>query len=110
VNGKSIQQYNNWRTLPSRVPLKVEKGKKYTIEIRFAQLNNWAANLEFNFGKEVDVDYTDLLNKLGLMLLYLPVDFPHFWKEEMPVSYPGFKGGDRTDIELPEVQRNCLKL
>jgi beta-glucosidase len=27
----------------------------------------------------------------------------------MPVSYPGFKGGDRTDIELPSVQRNCLK-
>ena len=29
--------------------------------------------------------------------------------EEMPVSLPGFKGGDRTDIELPAVQRNCLK-
>jgi beta-glucosidase len=27
----------------------------------------------------------------------------------MPVSFPGFKGGDRTDIELPAVQRNCLK-
>ena len=27
----------------------------------------------------------------------------------MPVYYPGFKGGDRTDIQLPEVQRNCLK-
>jgi beta-glucosidase len=27
----------------------------------------------------------------------------------MPVSYPGFKGGDRTNIELPAVQRNCLK-
>jgi beta-glucosidase len=27
----------------------------------------------------------------------------------MPVSYPGFKGGDRTDIQLPEVQRNYLK-
>ncbi len=27
----------------------------------------------------------------------------------MPVSYPGFKGGDRTDIELPAVQRNCIK-
>ncbi|MCW0484950.1 glycoside hydrolase family 3 C-terminal domain-containing protein, partial [Gaoshiqia sediminis] len=23
--------------------------------------------------------------------------------------YPGFKGGDRTNIELPAVQRNCLK-
>jgi beta-glucosidase len=29
--------------------------------------------------------------------------------EEMPVSYPGFKSGDRTNIELPSVQRNCLK-
>ena len=28
----------------------------------------------------------------------------------MPVNYPGFKGGDRTNIELPEVQRNCLKV
>ena len=27
----------------------------------------------------------------------------------MPVSYPGFKGGDRTNIDLPNVQRNCLK-
>jgi beta-glucosidase len=27
----------------------------------------------------------------------------------MPVNYPGFKGGDRTNIELPAVQRNCLK-
>lgn len=27
----------------------------------------------------------------------------------MPIDIPGFKGGDRTDIQLPEVQRNCLK-
>ena len=27
----------------------------------------------------------------------------------MPVYYPGFKGGDRTIIDLPSVQRNCLK-
>ncbi len=28
--------------------------------------------------------------------------------EEMPVELPGFKGGDRTDIELPAVQRKLL--
>ena len=28
--------------------------------------------------------------------------------EEMPVELPGFKGGDRTDIELPAVQRQLL--
>lgn len=27
----------------------------------------------------------------------------------MPVEVPGFKGGDRTDIELPDVQRDLLK-
>jgi beta-glucosidase len=29
--------------------------------------------------------------------------------EEMPVSYPGFRGGDRTDIELPAVQSRLLE-
>ena len=29
--------------------------------------------------------------------------------EEMPVTIPGFKGGDRTDIELPEIQRSLVK-
>lgn len=29
--------------------------------------------------------------------------------EEMDVKYPGFKGGDRTSIELPDVQRRLLK-
>jgi len=30
--------------------------------------------------------------------------------EEMPIEIPGFKKGDRTDIELPEIQRECLKV
>lgn len=29
--------------------------------------------------------------------------------EEMPVQLPGFSGGDRTDIELPEVQRTLIE-
>ena len=34
---------------------------------------------------------------------------PRFEGEEMPVQLPGFSGGDRTDIELPDVQRRLLK-
>ncbi len=111
VNGEKLLAYDNWRTLPSRKPYKVEAGKKYTIEIRFAQLNNWQANLEFDFGKEVDVDYTNLINKLkGIdVVVFVGGLSGKLEGEEMPVSYPGFKGGDRTDIELPSVQRNCLK-
>jgi beta-glucosidase len=111
VNGEKVQMYNNWRTLPSRIPFKVEAGKKYRIEIRYAQLNNWQANIEFDFGKEVDVDYTELVNKLkGIQtVVFVGGLSGNLEGEEMPVSYPGFKGGDRTNIELPAVQRNCLK-
>lgn len=111
VNGKTITQYDNWRTLPSRTPFPVEAGKKYKLEIRYAQLNNWQANIEFDFGKEVDVDYTELINKLkGIELVVFVGGLSgNLEGEEMPVSYPGFKGGDRTNIELPAVQRNCLK-
>ncbi len=111
VNGQTLLTYDNWRTLPSRTPLKVEAGKKYNIEIRFAQLNNWQANIEFDFGKEVDVDFTELINKLkGLdVVVFVGGLSGKLEGEEMPVSYPGFKGGDRTNIELPSIQRNCLK-
>jgi beta-glucosidase len=111
VNGQSMAMYDNWRTLPSRIPLKVESGKKYKIEIKYAQLNNWEANIEFNFGKEVDVNYTDLINKLkGIdVVVFVGGISGQLEGEEMPLSFPGFIGCDRTSIELPDVQRNCLK-
>jgi len=34
---------------------------------------------------------------------------PRLEGEEMPVTLPGFKGGDRTDIQLPAVQRELLR-
>lgn len=111
INGESLTRYQNWRTLPSRVPFKIERGEKYKIEIRYAQLYNWQANIEFNFGKEVDVDYTELIKKLqGIDVIVFVGGLSTLLEgEEMPVSYPGFKGGDRTEIELPSIQRNCLK-
>ena len=33
---------------------------------------------------------------------------PRVEGEEMPVEIPGFDGGDRTSLELPEVQRNLI--
>ncbi len=109
--GKSLARYNNWRTLPSRIAYQVEKGKTYKIEIRYAQLNNWQANLEFDFGKELDIDFTALIQKLkGIDVVVFVGGLSTLLEgEEMPVSYPGFKDGDRTDIQLPLVQRNCLK-
>lgn len=112
VNGESITKFEDWRTLISKTSFKVEQGKKYKIEIRFSQLYNWQASIEFNFGRENDPDYSGLLEKMkGIDVVIFVGGLSNLLEgEEMPVSLPGFKGGDRTDIELPAVQRNCIKL
>ena len=111
VNGQSITKYTNWRTIPGRIPFKVEAGETYKIEIHFAQSNNWQANLEFDFGKEYDIDFSGLIQKLkGIDTVVFVGGLSTLLEgEEMPVSYPGFKGGDRTNIDLPAVQRKALK-
>ena len=111
INGETIKKYSNWRTVISKIPFRVEKGRKYNIEITLVQQNDWQANIDFNFGKDIDVDYTSLIKKLdGIDIVIFAGGLSTLVEgEEMPVEYPGFKGGDRTDIELPEIQRNCLK-
>ena len=111
INDESVRRYSNWRTVISKIPFSVEKGKKYKIEISLIQQNDWQANIDFNFGKEREQDYTDLLTRLqGTDIVIFAGGLSTLVEgEEMPVELPGFKGGDRTDIELPETQRNCLK-
>jgi len=111
INDESVRRYSNWRTVISKIPFSVEKGKKYKIEISLIQQNDWQANIDFNFGKEREQDYADLLTRLqGTDIVIFAGGLSTLVEgEEMPVELPGFKGGDRTDIELPETQRNCLK-
>jgi beta-glucosidase len=111
VNSDTLARVWMWRPLPKRVPYKVEKGKEYKIEVHFRQVQNWTASLSLDFGKEVPVRYDALIEKLkGTdVVIFAGGISPQLEGEEMPIQLPGFKSGDRTDIELPEVQRNCLK-
>jgi beta-glucosidase len=111
VNGDTLSRVFMWRPLPKRVVVGVEKGKEYKIEARFTQIQNWTASLRMDFGKEVAVAYDALIEKLkGIdVVVFAGGISAQLEGEEMPVELPGFKGGDRTDIELPAVQRNCLK-
>ncbi|HEX7584330.1 MAG TPA: glycoside hydrolase family 3 C-terminal domain-containing protein, partial [Prolixibacteraceae bacterium] len=95
----------------NRVALQVEKGKEYKIVGRFAQIGNWPASLNLNFGKEVPVKFDELISKLkGIdVVIFAGGISSRLEGEQMPIEIPGFKGGDRTDIELPDIQRDCLK-
>ena len=90
--------------------LQAKAGKEYHIEILFKQRNE-RATLDFDLGKEVGIDLNLAVKKVmdADVILFAGGISPSLEGEEMPVEVPGFKGGDRTDIELPDVQRDLLK-
>ena len=60
---------------------------------------------------EDDFDEAALLRQLeGIdIVVFAGGISPRVEGEEMPVELPGFRGGDRTDIELPAIQRRLLR-
>jgi len=112
VNGDTLLNKDSWQTVPTRISFKVEAGKEYKIDIRFAAVFDWAdANLKIDFGREMPVNYDELIAKLkGIdVVVFAGGISPKLEGEEMPIDIPGFKGGDRTNIELPASQRKYLQ-
>ena len=110
VDGKSTARQRTWRTTDTRTLFQAESGKEYKIEIRYAQVENWNANLRVDIGQEVEVNYDELIAQLkGIeTVVFAGGISARLEGEEMPIDLPGFRGGDRTDIELPAVQRRFL--
>ena len=111
VNGQSTAMQRTWRTTDTRTLIDAKAGEEYRIEIRYAQVENWNANLKVNIGREDDVDYDALIAQLRGVetVVFAGGISARLEGEEMPIDLPGFKGGDRTDIELPAVQRRFLQ-
>lgn len=112
VNGERKQHYSTWRVTPTRTPLQVEAGKEYKIEIRFSHIHTYGASIRVNIGTESLIDYNSIISKqlAGVdKVVFVGGIAPSLEGEEMPVNIDGFKGGDRTHIELPAVQRNFIK-
>ena len=61
-----------------------------------------------SFLPALDMDSVMLLLKDVDIVVFAGGISPRLEGEEMPVHVPGFSGGDRTDIELPGVQRRLL--
>ena len=111
IDGERKFHHRIWRTTPNRVAIQAEKGKSYNIEVRFAHVHTYNANLAINVAKEHPIDYQQLISQLkGIdKVIFVGGISSALEGEEMPVEIDGFKGGDRTHIELPKVQRDFLK-
>jgi beta-glucosidase len=89
---------------------RVEEGKDYPVIVEYMQGEAMAA-LKFDIGirKQLSADEMVEKTKDCDVVLFIGGISPTLEGEEMRVSEPGFKGGDRTSIELPQSQRNLMK-
>lgn len=110
VNRKEVMKYHNVHGGNKQsCTLQVEAGKKYDIELQFEYLQSDAQlNFDLGFKRKVDVARSVQAVRNADVVVFVGGISPSLEGEEMGVDLPGFRKGDRTSIELPEVQRELL--
>lgn len=111
INGKEVVnawQKNRWGEKTFK--LETKKNTVYKIVLEYWQ-GEGKAEVSLQTGNFVKTNFADLIehHKNADAFIFAGGISPQLEGEEMPVDFPGFKGGDRTSILLPEVQTKLLK-
>lgn len=111
LNGKQIAEATNVKNPVNLYSFNYEAGKSYDIELRFIQVKD-NPTLNFDLARQTPMDAPAILERLKSadVVIFAGGISPLLEGESMRVSDPGFKGGDRTEIELPAIQREVLAL
>lgn len=114
----SVMQWGNYNGFPGHTVTLLEALRKRLPEDKLIYVLGGEHVKGFvpiqRGGKPLDVhllDATSLLKQVGRadVVIFAGGISPLLEGEEMKVNVQGFKGGDRTDIELPAIQRQLLK-
>lgn len=111
VNNDTL--FNIWRGRDriqvAEKTLHVKAGQKYHLQLEYMQQRDMAA-LYFDILHKHNPTLDEVVEKAQgyETVIFVGGISPRLEGEEMKVDAPGFKGGDRTDIELPEAQRRIL--
>ena len=111
INGEEVKKFTNKHGGRGQAyAMHAEPGKPYDIEIRFQYFSGDAQlNFDLGFKEEVNIKNTVAKVKDADVVIFAGGISPSLEGEEMGVNLPGFRKGDRTDIELPAVQRELIK-
>ncbi len=90
--------------------LNVEAGREYPLVIEYLQ-RTAVATMKFDIGVNSSLTEKDIVKQTKGCdyVIFVGGISPALEGEEMKVDAPGFKGGDRTSIELPASQRALVK-
>ena len=88
----------------------VKAGEKYDIQIDYIQIFGMA-HMKFDVFTNKSKSIGDILKEISdaEYVVFAGGISPRLEGEEMKVDAYGFKGGDRTDIQLPQCQRDLIK-
>jgi beta-glucosidase len=91
-------------------PVNVEKGKSYKLDIHYRQ-NADNAEITLDYGTLKHSDPKDVATSVkdADIIIFAGGISARVEGEEMGVQIDGFKRGDRTNIDLPAVQKALLK-
>lgn len=86
-------------------------GKSYKFQIDYLQ-NTDMAVMNFDIVKRQQTNEQEILKAVANaeVVIFAGGISSYLEGEEMKVSEPGFKGGDRTTIEFPQAQRDIIAL
>ncbi len=111
VNGERVRIQGRGGSEMRKVhTIAAKAGQQYEIVISYACQRGQAA-LSFDLGIEEVISAEKTVRNVADadIVVFAGGIAPSLEGEEMPVSIPGFKGGDRTAIELPQVQVDFIK-
>ena len=110
VNGEEVKGFSNKHGARKvSHAMKVQAGTPYELEIDYEYLRSDAQlNFDLGFKEEVDINKSVDRVKDADVVIFVGGISPSLEGEEMGVDLPGFKRGDRTEIELPDVQRELI--
>lgn len=102
----------NYNGTPSDpvTPLRGIKEKLASVsEVIYAQGCNWAAGLqEQRPDAELKAEALEVAKKANVIIMCMGIT-PRLEGEELRLTIDGFRGGDRTRLDLPDVQQELIK-
>ena len=102
----STMQWGNYNGFPSHTTTILEGLQKIGRSVEYIVGVPMVTTPEAPYS--IDEELLQEKVKAADVVIFVGGITPRLEGEEMDVKYPGFKGGDRTSIELPEVQRQMI--
>lgn len=113
VDGDTIVNMREcWgRVAPIIKPLSLKAGKLVKIQVDYTQKEDVAV-MQFDILKTSKPTSEQILAEVGDAdaVVFVGGISPNLEGEQLEIEEPGFKGGDRTDLELPKAQRQVIAM